>query len=214
MSDDDLIGLRDGDLSELERRRQAHQLSSPAHQREHDAMMSVGTVLQRGRVPPGPSAVELLGRRASGRRRAAVAAVAVAAALVLSVGTGDHQRDKGAGGGGAAVRLQAAVDGSGAPVSEGASLSMEQWVVFAVQSDRGGVLTIWEGDRQILPERGAWAASAGTNLAGGQSPLAYQPERPGTHRYTARLCADEASVAPEQPECWESSLVLRWGSAP
>lgn len=211
MEPENLVGLRHTDLSTDEQAAQATMLADSADRAaEHRAALGLSDRLQQLPVQRPPL-------RPATRSRAPVVALggtllaAAAALLVAVLPTGERDRAV-SGSSLGAIQLSAAAEGPLGlrPLASGAAVGHDEWVVFQVQTEGGGALTLTEhaerSRSRVYPRSGEWSVQAGAHLPGDGSPVAWRPDDgAGLRRYVAELCVDGPEAG-----CVSDTLELRW----
>ena len=212
MTTQDLVGLRDSDLSARERAERDALLGSDVGARRDQGFAEelgdlLGTPLEGG---PTLEAIRDRPPAASTGRWAVGAGVLLAASALIWVALPGEAlvRDRGVGAGPVGVRLAAVAEGPDGvrPLASGARVGADEKVGFWVDASGTGALTLVEDDgRAVYPGSGqTWRASKGEQVLGGAAPLAYRPDESGPHSYTVELC--------EGGRCAKDRLVLEWAS--
>ena len=147
MDPEPLVGIRHEDLSEEEIDAQAELLASDADlAAEHRDSLQL-TASLRG-LPVHRPAFAPPRRHTSSRRYAVGAGLLAAAAALFIILPGEQEdRDRAVSGGSlGALQLSAAAEGPSGlrPLAQGTTVHEDEWVVFQVQAESAGTLTLTE----------------------------------------------------------------------
>lgn len=201
-----LVGLRPEDLTAEERETLAELLVDPQHAAEQAFADDLAQLSHT--IPPSTSAASILqqARRPPPSRRswatfggvAAIAATTLAVALLAQPAS----RPRGSTAS-APVRLHAVVDGTHRALGPRAAIGPKEQVVFQVHTPGPGRVEIREDATTLVH---SWTTRGGSELLGGDRPLAWRPESPAPAQrvYVVRWCPDGGGV------CSSDELSLQW----
>ncbi len=209
------LGLRDDDLTAAEREARDVRLAEDAEARDEHAfgldLFDRLAALSEPEVRVTASAVRDRVRKRPTRWWTVAVPVALAAAALFVVRLpGDPEvRNRGGGTGAGGVSLEAVAkrpDGALRPLGSGGVVAPEEQVLFRIETQGAGALTLREDGVAIHPVVGDWRVNAGRHSPGGDEVLGFRTDAgPGLHRYTVILCPNDTPT-----DCVHSALELEW----